>query len=197
VGFDMPSGDVSFGDDLFSYQHSPEIQPNGNILLFDNGNRRGHSFCEPDAPYSAGVELAVDPDAPEPVTVVWRYEQDAYSSAFGDADRMPNGNTVLTAGLIGLIQEVSPEGELVWELQADPPMRMYRSERILSLYPLPGDTDGDDDVDLIDYGGLDACLRGPEDLAIHRSCLVYDLDFDEDVDLRDAALFTARFTGSD
>ena len=30
MGFDMPSGDVDFGDNLFSYQHAPQLLPNGN-----------------------------------------------------------------------------------------------------------------------------------------------------------------------
>ena len=40
MGQDMPSGDTTFGDGLFHHQHAPEMLPNGNMLIFDNGNDR-------------------------------------------------------------------------------------------------------------------------------------------------------------
>ncbi len=60
-------------------------------------------------------------------------------------------------------------------------------------FELPGDCDGDGDVDLTDYADCFApCLAGPE-TAIDESCTIADLDGDGDVDLRDFALFGQLF----
>jgi Arylsulfotransferase (ASST) len=194
-GLEMPSGDVDFGDDLFSFQHAPEVQPNGNLLLYDNGNRRGHSFCTSPNPYSSAVEFKIDPDADPPVVEVWRFEH-AYSSFVGDADRLPNGNTLVDAGGRGLVMEVTPDGEVVWELCAAPGATfLYRADRIPTLYPLAADTDGDDDVDLHDFGRMQRCFGGTDMTAIHHWCLINDLDDDGDVDLDDFKLFERAFTG--
>jgi hypothetical protein len=195
MGFDMPSGDADFGDDLFSFQHSPEVLPNGNILLYDNGNRRGHTYCEPEEPFSSAIELAVDPYAPDPVTVVWRYDH-PFSGAVGDADRLPNGNTLVTGGANGHIMEVTPDGTVVWELSGVSPLTdMYRAERVLSLYPRYGDVDGDDDIDLHDFAYFQRCFGGADNLAIHHDCLVHDFDEDADVDLDDYKALQAQLTG--
>ena len=54
-----------------------------------------------------------------------------------------------------------------------------------SLYPLRGDADGDDDVDLHDWGDFQRCFNGANGFAVHRDCLVHDFDEDGDVDLDD------------
>jgi hypothetical protein len=60
---------------------------------------------------------------------------------------------------------------------------------------IPGDCDGDGDVDLDDFAGLDLCLAGPGGgLAAGCGCL--DFDSDNDVDLGDFAGFEVVFTGS-
>ena len=59
---------------------------------------------------------------------------------------------------------------------------------------LPGDCDGDGDVDLDDLTGLAGCMSGPNgDIAAGCGC--FDLDHDEDIDLADFARFQAGFTG--
>ena len=163
-------------------------------MLYDNGCRRGHDCSPPDL-YSTAVELAVDPGDPEPVTVVWQYAQDSYTFRYGDADRLPNGNTLVTAGSSGRLLEVAQDGTVVWELTATDPCEIYQSERVLSLYPLRGDVDGDDDLDLLDFADFEVCLHGPDESAFHRSCLLHDFDEDADVDLEDFASFQAAFTG--
>ena len=46
----------------------------------------------------------------------WRGNPDFYEGAVGDADRLPNGNTFMTAGRSGRLIEVTPGGKIVWEL---------------------------------------------------------------------------------
>ena len=109
----------------------------------------------------------------------------------GDADRLPNGNTLVAAAPRGRILEVASDETLVWELTAQPPAIMYRAERIPSLYPLRGDANGDDDVDLLDFGAFQDCCGGADSFASHRGCLVHDFDEDGDVDLEDYSGFVA------
>lgn len=71
--------------------------------------------------------------------VVWEYREtpDFYSFWGGDADRLPNGNTLITDTVNGRILEVTPEGEKVWEVflknKWGRPTYLYRSERIIGL----------------------------------------------------------------
>ncbi|MCP4589727.1 MAG: polysaccharide-degrading enzyme [bacterium] len=59
---------------------------------------------------------------------------------------------------------------------------------------LPGDADGDGIVDLGDYSAFELCLLGPV-TSLGPTCDRFDLDTDEDVDLRDFAGFMDVFTG--
>ncbi|MEX1310921.1 MAG: arylsulfotransferase family protein, partial [Candidatus Sulfomarinibacteraceae bacterium] len=81
-------------------QHHPTLLDTGNILLFDNGRRR-----------SQIVEL--DPLSYE---VVWRYApKGGFLSRYrGSAQRLPNGNTLITESDRGYVFEVSPDHEVVW-----------------------------------------------------------------------------------
>jgi hypothetical protein len=145
------------------YQHAVEVEEEGSILLYDNGNNRpGTTVSDADAPtYSRAVLYAVDDSSPDPsdwtVTETWEHRTtDAdgsvlYARFLGDADRLENGNVLITHGGISLpgdddfdhalVIEVVPEGdaggEIVWEFRtgtADQPVTVYRSERIPSFY---------------------------------------------------------------
>ena len=61
---------------------------------------------------------------------------------------------------------------------------------------LPGDWDGDGDVDLTDYAALADCLTGPEAGPPGSGCDVLDFDVDADIDLADFASFQAAFADS-
>jgi hypothetical protein len=90
----------------FRDQHDPRLLANGNLLLFDN---RGA------APHSRVLEL--DPAQPE--RVVWDYtgspERPFFSSTCGTAQRLPNGNTLVTESDGGRAFELTPEQEIAWE----------------------------------------------------------------------------------
>lgn len=60
---------------------------------------------------------------------------------------------------------------------------------------VPGDTDGDDDVDLTDYELFMRCMKGP-DIEVDPSCDVVDLQTDRSVDLRDFLTFQKSFSAS-
>ena len=88
----------------------------GNILLFDNGGWAG--YPRKYAFNSRVIEI-------EPVTkqIVWEYDatlsqnhkRSFFSPFRGSAQRMPNGNTVITEAEWGRIFEVTKKGEIVWE----------------------------------------------------------------------------------
>jgi outer membrane protein assembly factor BamB len=91
-------------------QHAPTPLPNGNLLLFDNGPHR----LDHPTPFSRVIEI-------EPATkqIVWKYqekrESDFFSPRISNAQRLPNGNTLICEGVFGRLFEVTTNGELVWE----------------------------------------------------------------------------------
>lgn len=116
--------------------HHPHLIPRGlpgegNLLLFDNGGWAGYGA--PHASSADGLKTALRDYSRvlelDPVTfaIVWQYgpaeaghamPQDAnrfYSPYLGSAQRLPNGNTLITEGGGGRIFEVTREHELVWE----------------------------------------------------------------------------------
>ncbi len=93
-----------------SGQHAPYLLPNGHVLLFDNGpHRLDNTF-----PFSRVLEI-------DPVTkaIVWKYQEPVVSNFFSprisNAQRLPNGNTVINEGWFGRFFEVTREGDVVWE----------------------------------------------------------------------------------
>lgn len=119
----------------------------GNILLFDNGGQAGLGKPTPCAPtgycnatrgYSRVLEI-------NPVTMerVWSYNDPSefegniealsqmnqlFSHYCSSADRLPNGNTLITEMLHGRVIEVTPEREVVWEF-INPGGKVFRAHR--------------------------------------------------------------------
>lgn len=124
-------------EDQIWRQHAPEIQPNGNILIFDNGDGR-----EAGRPVSRLVELAIDEDAlVAEVVWAWEHPDGIYAPQWGDADRLPNGNTLGTFGrkdadLDSRFVEVTPDGEIAQEVVTPPERGIYRADRFdVDLFP--------------------------------------------------------------
>ena len=83
---------------------------NGNILIFDNGVHR----LDDSMPYSRVIE--VDPATNE---ITWKYQDkpawNFFSPRMGNAQRLPNGNTLIDESSFGRFFEVTNGGEIVWE----------------------------------------------------------------------------------
>ncbi len=127
-------------EDRFYHQHAPELQPNGNLLLFDNGTGRPEADG---GQYSRAIELELDEQNMRACCVwTWRPDSDLYCPIWGDADRLPNGNTLIvfgtrTEGETTRYLEVTHEGELVWDVEIVPSgWGTYRAERILREIPI-------------------------------------------------------------
>lgn len=148
-------------------QHAPMITPMRTLLLFDNGNDRASPFdgtprVNDRDNYSRAVEYEIDGME---VRQVWEYGSPAslatprlFSSFISDADRLPNGNTLINfggnthsdgvanndlgfGGTLTRIVEVdhATPAEKVFDMRlynptADARVAVYRVERIPSLY---------------------------------------------------------------
>lgn len=115
-------------DDRFEHQHAPEMQDDGNILLFDNGGS--------DRPWSRALEIAYDEDAMT-AHAVWSFRPspDIYAPTWGDADRLANGNTLVSFGVrdpaeASHLIEVTGDHEVVWDLVFEIPWSLYRADRV-------------------------------------------------------------------
>lgn len=96
----------------------------GNILIFNNGAGR------PDLNYSSVLEIAppMNPDGSYvmlpaeptgPAAPVWEYvapdPQSLYAGLLSGALRLPNGNTLIAAGVSGHMFEIGAGNAVVWE----------------------------------------------------------------------------------
>jgi hypothetical protein len=93
-----------------SGQHAPLPLPNGHLLLFDNGPHR----LDHPMPFSRVIEVELATKQ-----IVWKYqerrESNFFSPRISNAQRLPNGNTLICEGDFGRFFEVTRDGELVWE----------------------------------------------------------------------------------
>jgi hypothetical protein len=153
-------------DQIIGLHHAhliPKSLPGwGNILVFDNGGIAGFDSFFPGMPghfpatyrnYSRVIEF-------DPITldIVWEYkdvvqegdvnldgevkgeERMFYSNLISGAQRLKNGNTLITEGHGGRVFEVTYEGEIVWEYispyedgrapRATDPNSVYRAYRV-------------------------------------------------------------------
>ena len=141
-------------------QHHPHMIPKGlpgagNILVFDNGGASGYGFTTPSAPNGENALGRASSRVIEfdPVTYnkVWQYTIGGlehyrfYSFYISSAQRLPNGNTLITEGADGRLFEVTPAKEIVWEYvspffaQTPPPPGMPPSHRVYRAYRVPYD----------------------------------------------------------
>jgi len=92
----------------------------GNLLVFDNGGASGYGFTTPNAPDGANsfarANSRVFEINPIMLELVWFYAGlRFYSFNISGAQRLPNGNTLITEGANGRLFEVTKEGKIVWE----------------------------------------------------------------------------------
>ena len=139
IGRDMPSGDVTIGNDLgFSFQHGLQKLDNGNIVTLDNGNL-SETFLGTDSPVTRAIEISVNNNQAD---IVWEYSLDPnlFGFASGNAQKLDNGNYLITTvGQNGTSLEVSGDGEIIWQGNynlCEPICAVYRAHRIPSLYPV-------------------------------------------------------------
>lgn len=129
------------------YQHSPKLLPNGNLLIFDNGDNRNY---ESTTTYSRAVEYKID-EANKTIQQVWSYGKNRGDQAFAryvsDVDYLPIKNNILFSPGFSVINSNATGGKVIeidydtkkviFEMAINPPggfVTLHRAER-LSLYP--------------------------------------------------------------
>ena len=98
-----PDGKIA--DPPFNYPHDPGWLDNGNLLMFmtdDTG--------------SGAVEYALDDGYGREV---WRYGFEEVAGLLGQAVRLDNGDTFINYGGASHLQQVTPEGVVVWEARPE------------------------------------------------------------------------------
>jgi hypothetical protein len=114
----------------------------GDLMVFDNGGASGYGNPSPVAldgqnifarPTSRVLEI-------DPVTLklVWSYTSPTFfATNISGAQRLPNGNTMITEGPSGRVFEVTTDGVIVWEYifpmftaAARPTNSVYRAYRL-------------------------------------------------------------------
>jgi hypothetical protein len=139
-------------------QHHSHMIPRGlpgagNILIFDNGGWAGYGSPNPGSPtgfrnalrdYSRVLEID-----PVSLKIVWQYTPveaglpcpvDAnrfYSPFISSAQRLPNGNTLITEGSGGRIIEVAAGHDIVWEYISPYWGKMLKINMIYRSYRVP------------------------------------------------------------
>lgn len=114
----------------FSHQHSVQVLPNGNLLMYDNGNLHGVTNPDPinlpgkqvlisaHKTNSAGhcsrvAEYSVNEKAMV-AELVWQYSDSIYGDGMGSVQRLSNGNTIICWGnTYPTLTEVTPDGKKV------------------------------------------------------------------------------------
>ncbi|MBN1973326.1 MAG: aryl-sulfate sulfotransferase [Sedimentisphaerales bacterium] len=109
----------------FVGQHSIWRKTNGNLLFFDNGNLQGAGTTPSDRTYSRAVEYQID-ETNKTATLVWefRHTPAIFTPSGGRVQPLSNGNVLIDWGAaipngapaVPLVTEVSPAGEVVYEL---------------------------------------------------------------------------------
>lgn len=135
LGPDYTGKDAKYTKQIIGQHHAhmiPKGLPGeGNILIFDNGGQAGYGAPNPSSPrgldnalrdYSRVIEID-----PTTMRIVWQFtptdlgwampfnSNNFYSMYISSAQRLPNGNTMITEGSDGRILEVTKDHELVWE----------------------------------------------------------------------------------
>jgi hypothetical protein len=155
-------------------QHHAHMIPRGlpgegNILVFDNGGQAGYGAPNPGSPNGVGNALRDHSRVLEfdPVTLdaVWTTSpppdrgkpgkpgrprgNSIYSSFISAAQRLPNGNTLVTEGSCGRIIEVTPDWQIVWEYISPYFSKRMFANSVYRAYRVP-------------YGWVPQAVQSPE-----------------------------------
>ena len=110
------------------YQHSPILMPNGNLMVFDNGDNRNYTGF---GPYSRAVEYQID-EQNKTIKQVWQYGkergEETYSRIVSKVSYVSQNNSILfTPG--AATNAGTPAGKVV---EVDYPTKSIRFEATIS-----------------------------------------------------------------
>ncbi|MEE2907052.1 MAG: aryl-sulfate sulfotransferase [Planctomycetota bacterium] len=144
----------------------------GNIIWFNNGDRPGSSND-----YSSVMEIVppLNPDGTYeiedgqpfgPDELAWIYEPGSsfYSNHLSGVFRLPNGNTLATEGTSANMQEINPDGTVVWNYDSSGQMakgQKLPTDCLDPVVPCPTDLDGDGSMTVNDVLQMLSCWDQP------------------------------------
>jgi hypothetical protein len=116
-------------DQRLFFQHNVQwiakgLPGEGHLLVFNNGGGRKpleySSVDEIVPPTDKAGNYLRDKRGPfGPTSALWSYsapnKKDFFSWFISGAQRLPNGNTLINAGAVGVVFEVTPENDIVWK----------------------------------------------------------------------------------
>ncbi len=184
-------------------QHHAHMIPRGlpgegNILVYDNGGWAGYGGCHPASPmgtknvlrdYSRVLEFD-----PVDLKIVWQHTPHEaglvhptdsarfYSPFISAAQRLPNGNTLITEGSGGRIIEITSNHELVWEYISPYWGKHFKMNMVYRAYRYPYDYIPQvavpeqiqiEPVDVTDFRMKGASPRGPRSETIVEGLIPY------------------------
>ena len=136
------------GEQVFYAQHGVNQIPigypgEGNIIVFNNMSNQ-----EVEDGSSIIMEFTPNFETFEG-EIVWTFEEDFYARKQSGVFRLPNGNTfVSVSDSEGNMFEVTYDGEIVWEHQAD---GLNRAQKYgLDYFNTLGDVNGDGSINVLD-----------------------------------------------
>jgi hypothetical protein len=149
AAYGKATGNMEFSPATAQYSdtHDPEIHDDGTILVFDNGGYATTTTPSGTTFHSRAVEYKIDENA-KTATLAWEfpgnfnvdawYKNNWYNAYFGDADRLANGNVLITAGSVGsnvgdarIFEVQKSDGKVVWEFKLPGSYGVYRADRIV------------------------------------------------------------------
>src|SRR5262249_42623056 len=142
----QPPSDIAFSPttSAFSDTHDPEIHDDGTICFFDNGGYSGgrRRSTPPLPPPALQVHIH---ETAKTATLIWEFPGNAtvpdawytnnwYVPFWGDVDRLPNGNFLVTAGIRStsvesrVFEVTKDDRKVVWEFRFPTDYGVYRSD---------------------------------------------------------------------
>ncbi len=132
-------------DQLLFGQHDVKwigntINNGGNFMVFNNNKYADKSAIEEILiPQSANGTYQLLPNSINlPETYVWSYENDIiYSSRLAGAQRLPNGNTLITDGMKGTLYEIDQTETIIWQYQnpIETNISIFKVEKYKKTHP--------------------------------------------------------------
>lgn len=119
-------GDIQMDEEaVFLRQHYAHRMENGEIMLFDNGDKS--------RPYSRVLSFIVDEEKRVAKTSIdIRLPAQYYSPIMGSAKQLPDGNMLVASSSTNRALKLDPSGHVLWELNTQ--SGIYRIEYLPTLF---------------------------------------------------------------
>jgi hypothetical protein len=128
---DAKTGDIleDYSDRTYTFEGDP-LQDAHDVRLIDDNTL---TLINHYPNVTRAVEYTIDRTA-QTITPTWAFEDGVRATFMGQFFRLENGNRLINYGSAGVIQEVTPSGEVVWEVQSALGSWFGNGQMITSIY---------------------------------------------------------------